>query len=306
MQQTQTNQPIALEARGLTRRFGHTLALDGLSFSVTSGQVIGLLGRNGAGKSTLLRIVSGQLKPNGGEAMLFGQPVGPDAPAFGDLCLIGDTPDFGKLFYISQLFYVCQGLFPRWDEEYAMRLVKRFELPERKLLKGFSRGMQTSLLLSVGLASGAPLTIFDEPSLGLDAVMRERFYDLLLEERRKDDGRTFILSTHLIDEVARALDSAVLIDAGRLLYEGTISDLTALYLSVSGAPDAVRDATQGQEVLREEETAGSLVRYIRLQSAADRERIEADGRIQSAPMNLQRLFVFLTEEKEANRNAANA
>lgn len=296
----------ALEVAGITRRFRAARALDGLSFSVAPNQIVGLLGRNGAGKSTLLRILSGQLKPNEGEAKLFGMPIYDHAAALSQLCMIGDTPDFGGLSNIKELFYVCEGLFPNWDQQDALRLTERFDLPMNKGLKGFSRGMQTALLLSVGLASGAPLTVFDEPSLGLDAVMRERFYDLLLDERRKDSGRTFILSTHLIEEVARTLDYAVLIDAGRLLCQGTLQELTSLYLSVSGAPDAVRQAAAGAAVLKEEELAGSLVCHLRLNTPADGERIMADDRVQSAPMNLQRLFVFLTEEKEADRHAADA
>lgn len=289
----------ALEVQNITRRFGGMTALNGLSFSVAPGQTVGLLGRNGAGKSTLLRILSGQLTANEGEIRLFGQPVRPGS-SFSQLCLIGDTPDFGRLTNIKELFYVCGGLFPHWNQSRAEELLRQFELPEKKRLKGFSRGMQTSLLLSVGLASGAALTVFDEPSLGLDAVMRERFYDLLWQETHSPDsasGRTFILSTHLIEEVARVLDSAVLIDSGRLLQQGTITELTENYLSVSGQPDAVRAATAGLTVLREEEMAGSLVRHLRLNRPADRERLTADPAIQTAPLSLQRLFVFLTEAK---------
>ncbi|MEG1891299.1 MAG: ABC transporter ATP-binding protein [Clostridia bacterium] len=296
----------ALSVSGLVQRFGRTMALDGLTFSVMPNQVVGLLGRNGAGKSTLLRIVSGQLRQSEGTAELFGLPVFNRAAALGELCMIGDTPDFGKLKNIGELFFVCEGLFPHWNKPYAARLVERFELPMAKKLKGFSRGMQTALLLSVGLASGATLTVFDEPSLGLDAVMRERFYDLLLEERHSQSGRTFLLSTHLIDEVARTLDSAVLIDAGKLLCEGSLAELTSLYLSVSGAPDAVRAITDRFVTLKEEEVAGSLVRHLRLNEAADAARLRADASVQCAPMNLQRLFVFLTEEKGAARDAATA
>lgn len=292
--------------QGITRRFSKTTALNQLSFSIPQGQIIGLLGRNGAGKSTLLRIVSGQLRPNEGKVELFGQSVYDHASALGRLCMIGDTPDFGATKNIKELFYVCKGLFPAWNGEEALRLAKRFELPLTKKLKGFSRGMQTALLLCVGLASGAPLTVFDEPSLGLDAVMRERFYDMLIDARRNHTGRTFVLSTHLIDEVARTLDCAVLIDAGSLLCEGTISELTELYFSVSGAPEAVRELTAHCTLLKEEELAGSLVRHIRLGSKAEGDTLAADGRVQTAPMSLQRLFVFLTEEKEAARDAANA
>ena len=302
---TQTNAAPCIQVRQLSRSFGKTQALSQLTFTMQEGQVIGLLGRNGAGKSTLLRILSSQLRPNAGEALIFGQKVSSTA-ALGDLCMIGDTPDFGGLVNIRELFFVCRGLFPFWDEGYAARLIERFELPMKKKIKGFSRGMQTALLLTMGLASGARLTVFDEPSLGLDAVMRERFYDLVLEARREQPGRTFVISTHLIDEVCRALDSAVMIDAGRLLCEGPIAELTALYLSVSGAPEVVRELTRSFELLKAEEMAGSLVHHVKLNQPQDAELVKADSRVQSAAMSLQRLFVFLTEKEEVNRHANNA
>lgn len=215
----ESNAVPAIRVHGLTKRFGRAMALDGLDFTVSAGQVIGLLGRNGAGKSTLLRIVSGQLRPTAGEVEVLGAPVGMET--LGRLCLIGDTPDFGGLKNAREFLNVCAGLFPAWQREQADRLMTLFGLPLKKPLKGYSRGMQTALLLCAGLASGAELTVFDEPSLGLDAVMRERFYDAVVEARRREPQRTFLISTHLIDEVARTLDYAVMIDGGRLLAQGT-------------------------------------------------------------------------------------
>lgn len=312
MMQTNGNpQPRAegeamLRVNGVSRRFRATKALNDLTLAIPSGKIVGLLGRNGAGKSTLLRIAGGMLRPNAGEVLLEGETVYDRTRALGKLCMIGDTPDFGHLNKIGDLFYVCAGLFPNWSEAYARELVGRFELPMNKRMKTFSRGMQTGLMLCVGLASGAELTVFDEPSLGLDAVLRERFYDLLLSDRQAHPGRTYLVSTHLIDEVTRALDYAVLIDAGRLLCAGTLAELRSGYLSVSGAPEAVRELTEGLTVLKEEETAGSLVRHVKLADGAGQARIEGDPRVRTAPISLQRLFVFLTEEEEAERHAANA
>ncbi len=301
MEQTQ-REPL-LRVDGITCRFGKKTALEDLTVTLPAGRIVGLLGRNGAGKSTLLRIISGKLKPDAGEIAIAGLPLG--VQAFEGLCLISDTPDFGGLRRMSDLFAVCAGLFPLWDPSYAVELAERFELPPKQRLRTYSRGMQTSVQLIVGLASGAALTFFDEPSLGLDAVMRERFYDMLLDEKRRRPERTFVLSTHLIDEVARALDEAVLIDAGRLLRQGTLAELTEGYLSVSGPADAVIDVTAGHVVLKEETLAGTLARHIQLADAEDGLRIKADPRVQTAPVPLQRLFVFLTEGKEAERHASN-
>ena len=290
-----------LQVNQVSRLFGKTQALKGLSIAIPKGQIVGLLGRNGAGKSTLLRIVGGMLKPSGGCVRIADQKVWDHAKALGLLCIIGDTPDFGKLPKIKDLFFVSAGLFPHWDAELAHALLKRFDLPENRKIKTFSRGMQTSLMLIVGLASRAPFTIIDEPSLGLDAVMRERFYDLLVEQKKRDEGRTFLISTHLIDEVTRFLDYAVMIDDGNLLCEGTVEELQKGTLSVSGDAADVMELTRDCKLLKEEEVAGILVRHVQLDDAT-LEKIRADKRVRSAPIGLQRLFVFLTEEKEAQRN----
>ena len=290
-----------LNVREVSRSFGKTQALKSLSLAVPRGKIVGLLGRNGAGKSTLLRIVGGMLRPSEGSATIDDQAIWDHAKALGKLCIIGDTPDFGKLRKIKDLFFVCAGLFPAWDNALALALAKRFDLPQDRKIKGFSRGMQTGLMLAVGLASNAPFTIIDEPSLGLDAVMRERFYDLLLEEKHKDANRTLLISTHLIDEVARALDYAVMIDDGKLLCEGTVEALQSGTLSVSGGADAVLELTEGLKLLKQEELAGTLVRHVQL-TAEQMQAIKADPRVRTAPIGLQRLFVFLTEEKEAERN----
>lgn len=290
-----------LQVNSVSRFFGKTQALKSLSVSIPKGKIVGLLGRNGAGKSTLLRIVGGMLKPTSGSVRISDRKVWDNYKALGELCIIGDTPDFGKLSKPRDLFFVCGGLFPHWDNKLALALIKRFDLPENRRIKTFSRGMQTSLMLAVGLASNAPFTIIDEPSLGLDAVMRERFYDLLLDEKRRNPGRTFLISTHLIDEVTRALDYAVMIDDGKLLCEGTVEELQSNTLSVSGDAEAVRELTAECKLLKEEELAGTLVRHVQLDEAK-KESILKDKRVRTAPIGLQRLFVFLTEEKEAERN----
>ncbi len=296
-----TDKEKILSINGVSRSFGKTKALKGLSIAIPKGQIVGLLGRNGAGKSTLLRIVGGMLKPSGGNVRIADQKVWDHAKALGQLCIIGDTPDFGKLNKIKDLFFVSAGLFPGWDGQLAHSLLKRFELPENRKIKTFSRGMQTSLMLIVGLASRAPFTIIDEPSLGLDAVMRERFYDLLLEQKKRDTDRTFLISTHLIDEVARLLDYAVMIDDGNLLCEGTVEQLQEGTLSVSGDAADVQELTKDCKILKEEDLAGMLVRHVQL-DAETMKVIQADKRVRSGPIGLQRLFVFLTEEKEAQRN----
>lgn len=219
------------------------------------------------------------------------------------LCLIGDTPDFGGLKNAAEFLTVVPMPVSFLAGGAGGTADAAVWAAAEKAAQGIQPRHADGIAPVHGLASGAELTIFDEPSLGLDAVMRERFYDEVVAAHRREPWRTFLISTHLIDEVARTLDYAVMIDGGRLLAQGSPEEMTRLYLCVSGSAEEVHAATAGLAVLREEEAAGTLVRYTRLNTPEDAERIRACGRVQTTPVSLQRLFVLLTEGKEAERDA---
>lgn len=218
--------PDALALSHLSYRFGHTEVLRDVTLALPAGRIYGLLGRNGAGKSTLIRLITSQLMPQTGDVRIFGRKPSLSPTALGDLCLIADTPDFGVQRTVRDVLRAGSLLFPRWSDAQAHALLARFELPEQKRVKGLSRGMQTALCLTCGLAANAPFTLFDEPSLGLDAVIRERFYDTVLESQAVNP-RTILLSTHLIDEVARTLDHAIMLDAGKIILDSDLNTLRA-------------------------------------------------------------------------------
>lgn len=295
-----------IELQALTRRFGKSAALDQLSLLQASSGIIGLLGRNGAGKSTLLRILTGQDRPTEGQAKVFGEVPFDNASVLSRMCLVPDRPQFGNLRTIKAVLEASAGLYPYWNMGEACELVYRFDLLDAsgrkdsgnlttaqrfsqmrdKRVKTLSRGMQTSLNLIVGLASHAPLTFFDEPSLGLDAVMRERFYDILLEYRQKDK-RCFVVSTHLIDEVARILDDVILIDRGKLLGQGTVPSLTGNAYILTGANAKV---PEGAQCLGTERIGDVVTLYCR----GPKPDTLPEG-VTMGPLNLQRLFVLLTD-----------
>jgi ABC-2 type transport system ATP-binding protein len=275
-----------LEALALTRRYGVKTALDAFSLLQPPAAIVGLLGRNGAGKSTLLRILTGQDLPTSGSARVLGGDPFDNPALLARVCLVPDKPDFGGLRTVRDVLATSAQLYPNWDGAFAQALLHRFDIAGKKTLKSLSRGMQTSVNLVVGLASRAPLTMFDEPSLGLDAVMRERFYDILLEEKTRG-GRCFLVSTHLIEEVSRCLDCVILIENGRLLAQGTVAELTADAYSLTG-PDPVLPPSA--RVLRKETHGGFVVLYCQ---GARPEALPEN--IVLAPISLQRLFVLLTD-----------
>lgn len=277
----------AIEARDLCMRFGRTQALDHFNCRMEGGHIYGLLGRNGAGKSTFLRLLTAQAFTRAGEVRVLGRR--PGMGVLGEMCFISDTPDFGGLTRVRDVLSAERRLHPNWSDAVCSRMIERFELDVRRKTKGLSRGMQTAVGLVCGLASQAQITIFDEPSLGLDAVSRERFYDALIDAYA-ENPRTIVLSTHLIDEVARVLETAVMIDHGRLILQRDVDDLRQLCVTVSGAPEAVLRATQGLRVLHEESFAGAMARSVFLDAP---QRFPEDVKVE--PVSLQRLFVLLTD-----------
>jgi len=268
--------------------YGKKAALDSLDIFAASPGIHGLLGRNGAGKSTFIRIITGQDLPTNGKAYLFGKNPYDNPAVLSKVCIAIDRPEFGALRNLKEWMCVSASIYPNWDQGTADRLVERFELDKKKRLKSMSRGMQTAATLLVALSSGAELTIFDEPSLGLDAVMRERFYDMLIDFRHTQPSRCFLVSTHLIEEVARTLDYVWMIEEGKLLASGTVAELIGKAYQMSGfgiiPPDYAR-------LLRREETNGITTLYLE----GERPESPPQGSVIS-PISLQRLFVMLTDK----------
>lgn len=282
----------AVCAQGLKRRFGKTWALDGFSCEMPHGHIYGLLGRNGAGKSTFLRIATAQTGATQGRVLIDGENPTENARALGKICFISDKPEFGGLRRVSDVLKSAKALYPQWNDAQAKKLCEVFELDVKRKTKGLSRGMQTAVGLVCGLASQAPITIFDEPSLGLDAVIRERFYDALLESYM-ENPRTIVLSTHLIDEVSRVLETAVMIDKGRLVMQESVESLRTRAICVSGLREEVDAACQKLNILRTEEFAGRTAKYILL----DKDQTpDFPDSLRTEPVSLQRLFVLLTDK----------
>ena len=282
----------ALELKGLTHRYGKTVALNNVDLRLPAGHIYGLLGRNGAGKTTLLNVLSATLFPQAGEALIFGHKAFEHVRTLERLCVVREKTAYPKNLRVRDALYACSGLYPNWNADYAESLLEMFELSPTKRFRQLSRGMESSLGLVIGLASRADLTIFDEPSLGLDAVARERFYEALLHDFA-DHPRTLVISTHLIDEAASVIDHVVIIDKGRVLLESPLERLREGAITLTGAPEDVRQAIAGREVLHEDAIGGVMVAAIYADADEDFAPLRVD------PLPLQKLFVYLTERGQA-------
>lgn len=291
-----------VEVKQLTKAYGEMKAVDEVSFVLEPDKIYGLLGRNGAGKTTIMHMITAQLFPTSGELKVFGEAPYENSRVLNQICFIKESQKYPDTYRVIDMLEVAASLFPNWDNDYAYSLIKEFQLPLKRRIKKLSRGMHSSVGIVVGLASRAPLTIFDEPYLGLDAVARGLFYDQLIEDY-SNYPRTIILSTHLIDEVSRLLEHIILIDKGRILINEDAEELRGSAYSIAGSSSAVQSYIEGKSVIAREPFGALLSASVmeRL-TANDRKKAEELG-LEIAPISLQQLIVHLTNGK-SDRKAA--
>ena len=289
-----------VEVRQLTKSYGSVLAVDQVSFSIEARKIYGLLGRNGAGKTTIMQIITAQLFATSGEVKVLGEHPYENSRVLSQICFIKDSQKYPNGYRVLDVLDQAAFFFPYWDREYAFALIEDFRLPLSRRMKALSRGMLSAAGIIVGLASRAPLTIFDEPYLGLDAVARGIFYDRLLEDYA-EHPRTVILSTHLIDEISRLLEHILVIDQGRLVLDEEAEALRGRAFAVVGPAARVDIFTAGKELLAREPLGGLVAATIMGNGdASDRKHAEALG-LELAPVSLQQLIVRLTSETSARK-----
>ncbi|HNP14833.1 MAG: ABC transporter ATP-binding protein [Cryobacterium sp.] len=293
----------AIEATGVTRRFGSLRAVDDVTFSIEEGAICGLLGRNGAGKTTLMQLLTGQDFVSAGSISVFGQSPVENASVLQNVCFIKESQKYPEDFKVKHVLKSAPWFFQNWDADFADQLVEEFRLPQGRKIKKLSRGQLSSVGVIVGLASRAPLTIFDEPYLGLDAVARQLFYDRLLADYALHP-RTVVLSTHLIDEVSNLLEHVLVIDNGRIIIDDSADNLRGSATAVVGTKAAVDEFARNRQVLHRDNIGGISSATIGTLSDDDRKAAAAAG-LELSAVSLQQLIIRKTgtTEKEIEFSA---
>lgn len=279
-----------IRAEGVTKRYGHTKALDNVSLTFEPGKIHALLGRNGAGKSTLLGVASNRLFPTEGCVLVDGEPVTENSSALAQVYALGPHDLYPETWRVDKLYQRLAAFHEGFNPHTALSIAEQFGLAVDVPIDALSTGYRTVYRLAIALATTEEYLLLDEPVLGLDANARELFYQLLLEDYLEKQ-RTVIVATHLIEEVANLVEQVTVIDHGRVLLQASAEELRASGYSVSGRTEDVDAYCEGREVLGVDELGGLKVAY--LQGVSDAESV--NERLTFAPMNLQKLFVKLTE-----------
>lgn len=285
-----------VETKGLSKVFGNTRALRDVSITVEKNKIYGLLGRNGAGKSTLIKLLTSQLFPTAGEIKVFGEAPYENTRVLSQICVVRESGTFLKDMKAGDALKIAAAYYPNWDQSLADRMIKRFKLDLRKCYKSLSLGMKSQLGIVVGLASRAPLTIFDEPYIGLDAPGRQLFYDWLLEDYM-EYPRTIILSTHLIDEVANLFEKVIILEQGSVKLIDETDKIKEKSFLISGFQGEVDSKLKGKRIIYRDTLGKRVVVGIYDQLTPEEINFMEAAGLEVSPMPLQKLFIYLTAER---------
>jgi ABC-type multidrug transport system ATPase subunit len=214
---------------GLTRRFGATVALDSVTLSIPRGVVYGLVGENGAGKTTLIQHIMGMLEAQAGAVRVFGRdPVAHPAEVLSRIGYLSEQNDLPAWMRVDELMRYTRAFYPQWDDAYAEALRGAFSLDRHARVGDLSRGQKARMGLLVALAYRPELLVLDEPSSGLDPIVRRNILEAIIRTIA-DEGRTVLFSSHLLDEVERVADYVTMISRGRVALSAPLGELKATH-----------------------------------------------------------------------------
>ena len=281
----------------ITKQYKDKLALNDISLTLEQGKIYGLIGRNGAGKTTLLSVLTAQNPATSGSVTLDDMTVWENRSALEHLCFsrelnVSAESGLGSM-KVKEYLRTASIYYRDWDSAMAERLVDLFELPVKKRMSKLSKGMLSMVTIIVAMASKAAFTFLDEPVAGLDVVAREQFYKLLIEEYT-ETGRTFVISTHIIEEAADVLEEVIILKDGKVLLEADTQSLVDSARYVSGKAEDVDAVTAGLETHHPEISGRAKSVTVLLKPG---QSLPAGYDVSIQPLNLQKVFLALCGEE---------
>ncbi len=279
-----------IEARGLRKAFGTTVALDGINLRVEEGRILGLIGPNGAGKTTALNAILGLTSYEGELKVLGRNPWAARERLMNDVSFIADVAVLPRWIRVSQVFDYVAGVHPRFNRAKAEAFLARTTIKRRSKVGQLSKGMVAQLHLALVMAVDAKLLVLDEPTLGLDILYRKQFYDSLLNDYF-DGSRTIVVTTHQVDEIQDVLTDLMFIDRGRIVLECSMEEFDSRYLEVMVHPEQL-EVARALKPIHERPVFGRSVLFF---DHADRDQLAALGEVRRP--SIADLFVAVMGNK---------
>jgi len=280
-----------IEARGLRKVFGTTVALDGINLRVEEGRILGIIGPNGAGKTTALNAILGLTSYEGQLTVLGRDPWNARDQLMRDVSFIADVAVLPRWIRVSQLLDYVAGVHPKFDRAKAEGFLAKTIIKRSSKVRQLSKGMVAQLHLAIVMAIDAKLLVLDEPTLGLDILYRKQFYDSLLNDYF-DKTRTIVVTTHQVEEVQDVLTDLMFIDRGRIALECSMEEFESRYLEVMVNPEHVASA----RALRPIHERSVFGRSVMLFDGADRQQVAALGEVRRP--SIADLFVAVMSREQ--------
>ena len=277
-----------IELKQVTKQYGKATVLKNITLSVDEPGIYCLLGRNGAGKTTLLKSIAGYQNITDGIIQVDGQAITTSSLDPG----VSYIENFAKHFNLSvrKLLRIASEVNPNYDCDFALEMMERFELDGKKTFHHLSLGMKTMVSTIICLASNKSVVLLDEPVLGFDAIMRVEFYDMLTESFQKHP-RIIIVSTHIIEEIAKTIQKLIIIDKGSIRFFDTLQSGETKAFRISGLQKDVEAATQGLNIIGRDNVGGLATSYI-----FDNPPEQTDS-LEICPLSLQDFFIQMVGHK---------
>jgi ABC-2 type transport system ATP-binding protein len=286
-----------IEARGLRKRYGTTVAVDGIDLQIEEGRIVGLIGPNGAGKTTALNAIVGLTPYEGHLRVLERDPWRERAELARDVCFLTDVAVLPRWLRVRQALDFVAGIHPRFERAKAEAFLAKTSIAPSKKVGELSKGMVTQLHLAIVMAIDGRLLVFDEPTLGLDLLYRKQFYDALLAdylERR----RTVVVATHQVEEVQHILTDVLFIDRGRIVFSRSMEDIESRYQEVLVHPDKLAAARALNPIAERQGVGYSILVF----EGADRQRLAVLGETRTP--SVADLFVAVMSGRAAQAEGA--
>jgi ABC-2 type transport system ATP-binding protein len=281
-----------ISARGLTKRFGRTLAVDHIDIDIPPGRIVGLIGPNGAGKTTALKAILGLATFEGDLTVLGKNPARDRAALMEDVCFIADVAVLPRWIRVWQLIDLTEQIHPRFSRKKCLEYLSHTKVTPQHKVKQLSKGMVAQLHLAVVMAIDARLLVLDEPTLGLDILYRKQFYTNLLNDYF-DEQRTILITTHQVEEVEHILTDLVFIQDGRIALEATMEEVQERYVELMASEQNAEQA-RSLKPLHERVLFG---RHIFLYDNADRAQLSELGELHTP--SVADLFVATMQEGQS-------
>ena len=277
-----------IELTRVTKQYGQATVLKDITLSIDEPGIYCLLGRNGAGKTTLLKSIAGYQNITSGTIQVDGKTIATSTLDTG----VSYIENFAKHFNlpVRKLLRIASEVNPSYDFDFASEMMERFELDGKKKFQHLSLGMKTMVSTIICLASNKEVVLLDEPVLGFDAIMRVEFYDMLAESFQKHP-RIIIVSTHIIEEIAKTIQKLIVIDKGRIRFFDTLQAVETKAFSVSGLQRDVEAATENLHIIGQDTVGGLVTRYIFDTPPAQTASLEIH------PLSLQEFFIQMVGHK---------